>query len=338
MYWQNTINIYNDYVNIFYIVNIYIMTTKITAKDFFDQKSRERESSRNFIKTKTEIDRKIIWDALKNWLKIKKIDVSPWSKINEVIKEQIEEMSKELLNNWMNFDKVSPIKFNFNGVDVLMHPNEIKDQGIEFDEYVNKKYAEREQWMGLYNFGKSITQKYIKIKNDEKESLERQKKEQEILEKENTLWGLEFSPKKAIDCSKIPPELQTKYWLKLWIKLDWDDRILNQMAMVDGETLRNIWLERNTDWYWAAIYSYAQRRAKLMQDEINKWAKLNDIADELSHDADIEWITWFMYWAAVRVLSGCRKYGEDLRKRHNKEYNHEWSWVVNPALITVSNK
>jgi len=43
-----------------------------------------------------------------------------------------------------------------------------------------------------------------------------------------------------------------------------------------------------------------------------------------------------MYGASVQVLSQCWKYGEDLRKWHNKEYNHEGEGVVNPAIVTVN--
>lgn len=63
-----------------------------------------------------------------------------------------------------------------------------------------------------------------------------------------------------------------------------------------------------------------------------------DNADHLSHEANIEDITGFMYGMAVNILSQCWQYGEELRKWHNKEYNYEGNGVVNPTILTVSKK
>ena len=60
------------------------------------------------------------------------------------------------------------------------------------------------------------------------------------------------------------------------------------------------------------------------------------IADEASKVADIEGITGFMYGCAVNTLSQLWKYGEELRKWHNKDYGYEGDGVVNPAILTVS--
>lgn len=96
------------------------------------------------------------------------------------------------------------------------------------------------------------------------------------------------------------------------------------------------WEDANTDGYGLGIITYAKLWGRLMQYEIDRGAKLIDIASSTSHDVDIEGITGFMYGAAVRILSECWIYGEDLRKWHNKEYNHEGDGVVNPAIISVS--
>lgn len=63
--------------------------------------------------------------------------------------------------------------------------------------------------------------------------------------------------------------------------------------------------------------------------------KIVDIADSTSREADIEGITGFMYGCAVNALSQLWKYGEELRKWHNKEYNYEGDGVVNPAILTI---
>lgn len=94
--------------------------------------------------------------------------------------------------------------------------------------------------------------------------------------------------------------------------------------------------DANKDGYGFGIMTYAKLWGRLMQYEIDKGAKLIDIATSTSHDADIEGITGFMYGAAVKVLSECWFYGEDLRKWHNKEYGHLGEGVVNPAVLSVS--
>ena len=42
-----------------------------------------------------------------------------------------------------------------------------------------------------------------------------------------------------------------------------------------------------------------------------------------------------MYGCAVSILSECWEYGEELRKWHNKKYNHGGDGVVNPAVLTI---
>lgn len=95
------------------------------------------------------------------------------------------------------------------------------------------------------------------------------------------------------------------------------------------------WVESNKDGYGAAIISYAETWGKLMQVEIANGSALADIAESTSREADIEGITGFMYGAAVQVLTTCWKHGEEIRKWHNKQYNHEGDGVVNPAILTI---
>ena len=96
------------------------------------------------------------------------------------------------------------------------------------------------------------------------------------------------------------------------------------------------YVEKNTDAYGKAAVDYAIAWAKLMQAEIKAGKKLQDVADKTSHDADTDGITGFMYGCAVSMLSQCWKHGEELRKWHNKEYDHEGDGVVNPAVLTIS--
>ena len=110
-----------------------------------------------------------------------------------------------------------------------------------------------------------------------------------------------------------------------------------EMEISDNE-LWVTYLTKNVDSYGNAICVYAENWAKLMQKKMAEGQKIADIAGACSHLADTEGITGFMYGAAVSMLSRCWKHGEELRKWHNKEYNHEGEGVVNPAVIEISPK
>ncbi|MCQ4893248.1 hypothetical protein NE607_09165 [Dorea longicatena] len=98
-------------------------------------------------------------------------------------------------------------------------------------------------------------------------------------------------------------------------------------------------MKKNSDPYGRACFTYAERWAGLLEKKIAESADpekaIVDNAGKLSHEADIEGITGFMYGAAVSILSQCWLYGEYLRKWHNKEYYYDGDGVVNPAIITI---
>lgn len=98
------------------------------------------------------------------------------------------------------------------------------------------------------------------------------------------------------------------------------------------------WKAKNTDPYGAATFEYAEFWAKLMQVEINNGKSVADCAKECEKDLYFLGITGFMYGMAVSILSACWKHGEELRVYHNKEYGHEGSGVVNPAVLTIKSK
>lgn len=99
------------------------------------------------------------------------------------------------------------------------------------------------------------------------------------------------------------------------------------------------WVEVNSnDGYSFGVVKYARRWAKYMQHLMKKHNKtLPEIAENASHVSDTEGITGFMYGGAVAALSQFWKYGEELRRWHNKEWGHEdTDGVVNPAVLTIS--
>ncbi len=113
-----------------------------------------------------------------------------------------------------------------------------------------------------------------------------------------------------------------------------------EMEFKDDEAAK-LWeqfVEVNSkDAYSNGVVTYARRWAKYMQHLMRKHNKsVIEIADKASHVSDIEGITGFMYGCAVNVLAQCWKYGEELRKWHNKDYGYEGDGVVNPAVLTVN--
>ena len=102
------------------------------------------------------------------------------------------------------------------------------------------------------------------------------------------------------------------------------------------------WYNKNSDPYGRACFTFAERWAELLEEQINKSDNVMqciiDNADKCSHEADTEGITGFMYGCAMTILARCWEYGEYLRKWHNKEYGYDGDGVVNPAIIGVNTK
>ena len=102
-------------------------------------------------------------------------------------------------------------------------------------------------------------------------------------------------------------------------------------------------VEKNKDGYGSCVARYAARWANMMETEMAKGKKLKEVADKMSHKADVEGITGFMYGCAVSILAKVWKYGEELRRWHNKDTQigtegdkaNENGGVLNPALFCV---
>lgn len=106
-----------------------------------------------------------------------------------------------------------------------------------------------------------------------------------------------------------------------------------EFEVTDPKALKK-WEDTNTDGYGAAIIEYAKQWGRLMQYEMAQGKNLEDIAEKASDEADTFGLTGFMYGASVNVLKSCWTHGEQLRKWHNKKYNHSGDGVVNPAILT----
>lgn len=115
-----------------------------------------------------------------------------------------------------------------------------------------------------------------------------------------------------------------------------DETVEMQFKDEEGKKSWNHMVEINPeDSYGNGVMKYARLWAKCMQKLIAEGKTVAEIAEKTSHDCDIEGITGFMYGAAVKALSQCWKYGEELRKWHNKEYGYEGDGVVNPAVVEI---
>lgn len=100
------------------------------------------------------------------------------------------------------------------------------------------------------------------------------------------------------------------------------------------------WVKINSnDGYSLGVVTYATRWAKYMQHLMRKHNKtVEDIAEQTRIVCDIDGATGFMYGQAVGALAQFWKYGDELKKWHNKQYGLEnCEETVNPAVITIGN-
>jgi hypothetical protein len=118
--------------------------------------------------------------------------------------------------------------------------------------------------------------------------------------------------------------------------------VAGPIELVDEEGW-NKFKANNTDGYGGRVVRYADEWARLMQVRISNGKTVAQCADELSHLADDDGITGYMYGCAVAVLAKVWKHGEALRRWHNKETQigtegdkaNESGGVLNPALLSI---
>ena len=102
--------------------------------------------------------------------------------------------------------------------------------------------------------------------------------------------------------------------------------------------------EMNTDPYGKGMLDFGERWANMMEAQMTDGGKLADIAKSTSHEADTDGITWFMYGAALSMLSQVWKHGEELRTWHTLDIQikdegvraNESGGVLNPAIININ--
>lgn len=103
---------------------------------------------------------------------------------------------------------------------------------------------------------------------------------------------------------------------------------------------------KNSDPYGSEVVRYGEAWANLMESKMDAGAKIADIAEPASHEADTEGITGFMYGCAVQALAHFWVHGEALRLWHNLktqignegEKANESGAVLNPAILNIETK
>ena len=104
--------------------------------------------------------------------------------------------------------------------------------------------------------------------------------------------------------------------------------------------------ENSDDPYGLRCFTYAEDWADMMEEAMAEGKKLEDVADKLSHKADTDGITGFMYGMAMQILALCWEHGEALRRWHNLktqirdegEKANEKGTTLNPALLCMEKK
>ncbi len=285
------------------------------AVKYFNEKREKRDEALQHLVKRQENTRKYLVQDLQ------KIDSGTLRgrSIDQVIREELIKSCEVALDSVKKNNGVVDIKpwtFNFNGVEVYFDMKDIFWEELQNNSKISRKEVEQKinEYVGTlvddyrttmsaqHTAKKTISWQYIQEKKREKEQQQKEKKQNAIREKLATLPDMEFRDSIVIDISKLTKEQKQKYNVEEDNGRSIDD--IYNMWYISWENLRKLGLDKNTDWYGRGIYTYAERWAKLMQNAIEKeWKSLQDVASKFSYEADLEGITWFMYGAAVSILS-----------------------------------
>jgi len=105
------------------------------------------------------------------------------------------------------------------------------------------------------------------------------------------------------------------------------------MQLIDEATWKRMVQDGSNDVYNGAIVRFAERWANMMETEMSSGAKLSDIAQRTSDDADTDDITCTMHGIAVSIMVRVWVHGDEL-KRWNREYELSEFGIVNPVIYS----
>ena len=163
----------------------------------------------------------------------------------------------------------------------------------------------------------------------EEEEWERYQKEQEEYHK---TWEYKLKHAKELKAEYRQKEVEEK--IKV-IAQQTEMEFKDEAAKARWEEI----VEMNShDGYSESTCEYAEYWAKFMQHLMKDGAELTKIAKETSRAADMFGMSGFTYGYAVSILCECWKYGDELRRWHNKMWGapEDAEGVVNPAILVVS--
>lgn len=102
---------------------------------------------------------------------------------------------------------------------------------------------------------------------------------------------------------------------------EWDVKNQEYEVAEGKEQDLQTWFDNNKEPYGRRCITYAQDWAKLMQVELKKGNKLTaELVKKLSHQADVDGITGFMYGASKAVLKSTWKYWDLVSEYLEKEF------------------
>ncbi len=112
------------------------------------------------------------------------------------------------------------------------------------------------------------------------------------------------------------------------------------------ESKWNEFVAKNQSSYGAPVVRFAERWANLMEAQMSKGRKLEDIARSTEREADSEGNSGFAYVLAVSTLTQTWIHGDALRRWHNRdtqitqidnegEKANASGGVLNPAILNI---
>lgn len=216
--------------------------------------------------------------------------------------DETSNFKKELLKAYpdLGSNELYAIKFNFNGVKFFIIPSNADEKKILDKYYEGLEIMSVEHRIEQEKYMK--TSEYKARRAKKLKILTRQEKVQEEVLETEAKTRLKFKDKES-----------AKMWRK-YVRIN------------------------SKDAYSAGGVTYAKRWAKYMQHLMKKHNKtVAEIADNTRVICDIDGITGYMYDRTVYILSECWKYGDDLRKWHNKKWgNEDTEGVISTAVITIA--
>jgi hypothetical protein len=228
------------------------------------------------------------------------------SEFAEVVAGCFDEESNfwEILNTCFeseNENELSEIKFEFNDVTVS----------------VTKENADPE-W---------IVKEWNRLEDEE---YERWQKEQEEYHK---TWEYKLKHAKELKRAYRAKEVEAKIEK---IAQETEIEFKDDEAKTKWEGIVEI---NSHDSYGSTTCKYAEYWVKFMQHLMaTRGAELEKIAEETSNAADMFGMSGFTYGCAVSMICQCWKYGEELRRWHNKQWGapEDAEGVVNPAVLCIA--